>query len=182
MSTKQERVMVGVFEDAGDARRAIEDLRNARFSDRAIGILTHHKHGDPEVTKIRDLEGSKVGVGAAVGAAAGAGGGALWALGVAAGFLPVVGPILAGGLLVALAASAATGAAAGIVLGALAGLGVSDDDAAAYDAEFRKGHTILVVCPGDRADLVSTILTAHQVQERRFFAPATRAQQLDNYS
>ena len=136
MGTKQERVMVGVFENAGDARRAIEDLRDAKFSDKKIGVLTHDKDGDPEVKSFKDLEGNKAGAGAAIGASVGAGGGALWALGIAAGILPAIGPVIAGGLLAAIAASAASGAAAGVLVGTLTGLGVSDEEAAYYDDEF----------------------------------------------
>lgn len=179
MGTKRERVMIGVFRAAGDARRTIEDLRDANFSDRKIGVLTHDKEGDPEVKSFRSLEGNRAGTGAAVGAAAGAGGGALWALGIAAGVLPAIGPVIAGGMLVALAASAASGAAAGILVGALVGLGVSDEEAAYYDAEFRKGHTILVVEPEHRAQLVQTIFFAHNAQNRQMVTSGTLAEQID---
>ncbi len=150
MGTKPERVMIGVFDKASDARAAIEDLRDAKFSDKKIGVLSHDKDGDPEVKSIKDLDGNKAGTGAAVGAAAGAGGGALWALGIAAGILPAIGPVIAGGILAAIAASAASGAAAGVVVGALAGLGIDDKEAAYYDEEFRKGKTIVVVQTDDR--------------------------------
>ena len=179
MGTKRERVMIGVFESAGDARRAIEDLRDANFSDRQIGVLTHDKAGDPEVKSFRDLEGNRAAAGAAVGAAAGAGGGALWALGIAAGVLPAIGPVIAGGLLVALAASAASGAAAGVLVGALVGLGVTDEEAAYYDAEFRKGHTILVIEPDHRAQLVQSILFAHNARNRQVVTTGTLAEQID---
>ena len=74
MGTKQEKVMIGVFHTVGEARRAIEDLRDAGFSDKKIGVLTHDKEGDPEVKSFRDLEGNKAKAGAAIGAAAGASG------------------------------------------------------------------------------------------------------------
>jgi outer membrane lipoprotein SlyB len=86
-------------------------------------------------------------------------------LGIAAGVLPALGPVVAGGLLIELAASAWAGAAAGMLAGALVGLGVSDEEAAYYDAEFRKGHTILVVQPDDRAQLVKTVFSAHNVHQ-----------------
>lgn len=178
MGTKRERVMIGVFESAGDARRAIEDLRDAKFSDRSIGLLTHDKEGDPDVRSFREMEGNRAGVGAAVGAAAGAGGGALWALGIAAGFLPAIGPVIAGGLLAALAASAASGAAAGVLVGTLVGLGVTDEEAAFYDDEFKKGRTIVVVQGDDRRELTQTILTAHHAQNAQVLTPGTLADQV----
>jgi len=151
-------LIIGVFATAGDARRAIEDLREAKFSDKNVGLLTHDKDGDPDVKSFRDMEGNWAGTGAAVGAATGAGGGALWALGIAAGILPAIGPVIAGGLLVALAASAASGAAAGVVVGALVGLGVSDEEAAYYDAEFRKGRTVVLVKTDGRGESARQIL------------------------
>ena len=164
MKTK-EKLVVGVFHNAGDARRAIDDLRDAKFSDRKIGLLTHDKDGDPDVKSFKDLEGNKAGAGAAIGAAAGAGGGALWALGIAAGMLPAIGPVIGGGILAAVAASAASGAAAGVVGGALIGLGVSDEEAAYYDDEFKKGRTIVVV-QGDRLDEAFRIMATRNSQNR----------------
>jgi outer membrane lipoprotein SlyB len=67
--------------------------------------------------------------------------------------LPAIGPVIAGGLLAAIAASAGVGAAAGAIVGSLVGLGVSDEEAAYYDEEFRKGRTIVVVQTDDRADV-----------------------------
>lgn len=160
--TTRERVIVGVFDSAADAKRALEDLRDAHFSDKNIGVLSHDKDGDPDVKSFRDLEGNHAGAGAAIGVAAGAGGGALWALGIAAGFLPAIGPVIAGGLLASIAASAATGAAAGLVVGSLVGLGIPDEEAAYYDSEFRKGGTIVVVQGEARTALAQTILSGHR--------------------
>ena len=171
--------MVGVFDNAGDARRAIEDLRDAKFSDRSIGLLTHDKDGDPDVKSFRDLEGNHARAGAALGVAAGAGGGALWALGIAAGFLPAIGPVIAGGLLAAVAASAASGAAAGLLVGTLVGLGVPDEEAAYYDEEFKKGRTIVVVRGDERRQLVHTILTAHHAQDAQLWRTGSLAEQLE---
>jgi hypothetical protein len=47
----------------------------------------------------------------------------------AAGVLPAIGPVIAGGLLAAVAASAAAGAAAGGIVGALIGLGIPEEEA-----------------------------------------------------
>jgi len=173
MGTKQEKVMVGVFHNNTDARHAIEALRDAQFSDKKIGLLSHDKDGDPEVKSFKDLEGNKAGKGAAVGAAAGAGGGALWALGIAAGILPAIGPVIAGGILMAIAASAASGAAAGVLVGALTGLGISDEESAYYDDEFKKGRTIVVVQTDDRSADAYRILTSNNSQNLHMVAPQT---------
>jgi hypothetical protein len=172
MATKYDRAVIGVFHHPDDARRALEQLRDASFSDKKIGVLTHGKDGDPEVKAFRDLEGTKAGTGAAIGAAAGAGGGALWALGIAAGILPAIGPVIAGGLLGAVLASAASGAAAGVLVGTLAGLGISDTEAAYYDDEFRRGRTIVVVETADRVDVAYDILLKNHSFERQITVPA----------
>jgi hypothetical protein len=166
MASEQGRVVVGLFASAEDARAAIQDLRNASFSERSIGLLTHGGDGDVEVTDFKELEGNRAPAGAAIGAAAGAGGGALWALGVAAGVLPAIGPVIAGGALVAVLASAAAGAGAGTIVGTLVGLGVSDEEAAYYDDVFRKGGTVVVVHDDARLDLAQTILGAHSAEVR----------------
>lgn len=117
MQPRTEGAIVTVYATAGDARRAIEDLRAAHFADADIGLLTYDKDGDPDVKSFTALEGNHAGAGAVIGAAAGAGGGALYALGIAAGLLPAIGPVIAGGLLLAVAASAASVAAAGALVG-----------------------------------------------------------------
>jgi hypothetical protein len=179
MGAKKESVVVGIFHSAGDARRAIDDLRAANFSDRKIGLLTHDKDGDPDVKSFKDMEGNKAGSGAAVGAAVGAGGGTLWALGIAAGVLPAIGPVIAGGLLAAIVASAAGGAAAGLVIGSLVGLGITDEEAAYYDEEFRKGRTIVVVQTDNRADLAVNILRARNSHNPHLHVPQTLAQEIE---
>ncbi|MBA3395977.1 MAG: general stress protein [Deltaproteobacteria bacterium] len=164
MGTKKKTVQVGVFDEADDARTAIRELRDAGYSDKEIGLLSHDRQGNAEVTTFKDLEGNKAGTGAAIGAAAGAGGGALWAIGIAAGLLPAIGPVIAGGILAALAASAGAGAAAGLVVGAFMGLGVSDEEAAYYDAEFGKGRTIVVVQSDRTPDTAYRILHERRSQ------------------
>lgn len=176
MGMQQGSVTVGVFATAGQARRAIHDLRDAAFSDGSIGLLTHDKDGDPDVVSFKQLEGNKGLTGAAIGVAAGAG--ALWALGIAAGLLPAIGPVVAGGLLAAVAASAAAGAGAAALVGTLVGLGISDEDAAYYDEEFKKGRTIVVVRDDERRNLVQTIFRGHGA-EPRLMTERSFAEQLD---
>jgi len=171
MGTSYEKVMIGVFPSALDARRAIEALRDEGFSDKKIGLLTQDKDGDPEMKSLKALEGNKAGAGAAIGASAGAGGGILWALGMATGVLPVIGPIVAGGILTALAVGAGAGAAAGAVVGSLIGLGVGDEEAAYYDDEFRKGRTIVLVQPGERGNVAYSILNSNNSQNPHMMPP-----------
>src|SRR4051794_30621773 len=129
------RTIVGVFPDRADATAAVTALRAAGFEENQIGVISRHSaeraeehHTGLEETKTgvtprpsagraeepppglkaappapRGEEGT--GTGAAAGAAPGRGvGGA-----AAAGLTPPVGPIIAGGTLLALLASAGAG-------------------------------------------------------------------------
>ena len=166
MSTRKREVVVGAYKNPMDARRTIEQLRDAGFSDKDIGVLSHNKNGDAEVKSFKDLEGNKAGKGAAAGVAAGAGGGALWALGIAAGLLPAIGPVIAGGLLGAVLASGAAGAAAGGIAGALIGAGIDDEEAAYYEKEFHQGSTVVVVKAKERLDDVFRMMETNKAYHR----------------
>jgi hypothetical protein len=93
-----------------------------------------------------------------VGAAAGAGIGALWALGISAGFLPFIGPVISGGLLAAVLASAAGGAATAGLVGALVGLGIPEEDANFYESELKAGRTIVTVRAPDHSAEIHDII------------------------
>jgi len=154
------RIAVGVFEDRADAQRAVDELQRMGFSDDRIGIaLQEETEGTRTVPA--EHEESKAGTGAAAGAAAGAGLGALWGLGVVAGMLPAIGPVIAGGTLAAVLASAATGAAVTGLAGALIGLGIPEDEAEYYEEEFKRGRTIVSVDAGMSYDEVVDVLQSH---------------------
>jgi hypothetical protein len=82
-------------------------------------------------------------------------------LAVAAGLIPGIGPIIAGGALMALLASAGAGATVGTVLGALVGLGVPEDEAKYYEGEFSSGRTLVTVRADTRAAEAWEILNRH---------------------
>lgn len=150
---------VGVFNGYAEARRAVDALRRAGVRDDQIGVLgpgdatpAGERSGlENDPTGTRWEEGT--GVGAAVGGAAGLGLGAL----VAAGLMSPVGPVIAGGTLVALLASAGAGATVGTVIGGLAGLGVPEDDAKWYASETEAGRVVVTVRGAD-AGLARDIL------------------------
>ena len=153
MDWSQRTTIVGVFSDRAEAQRAINELRRANFREEQLGVLSPEGRttvaGDAEVEQ---TTGSKVVEGAGIGAATGAGVGALWALGIAAGVLPAIGPVVAGGLLISVLASAGGAAAVGSVVGALVGLGVPEEEATYYETEFKAGRTLVTVAPEGRYD------------------------------
>jgi hypothetical protein len=155
---------VGVFDDRADAQRAVNELRRMGFSDDRIGVAYQDEAEGTRATPASHEE-SKAGTGAAAGAAAGAGVGALWGIGIAAGMLPAIGPVIAGGTLAAVLASAATGAAATGLAGALIGLGIPDEDAEYYEEEFKRGRTIVSVDAGMSYDEVMDVLRRYGADE-----------------
>jgi len=154
---KTQGTVVGVFEDYRDADRAVNDLRQAGFSDDQIGVATRRAEGMATATDSAD-EGSHWETGAVTGLLAGAGLGGLVGLGVMAGVIPVLGPIIAGGTLAAILANAAGGAAIGGVAGALIGAGIPEEEAEYYRGEFESGRTLVTVHAGNRADEATRIL------------------------
>jgi hypothetical protein len=157
---------IGVFPNRERARDAIVALKMAGFRGDELGIISRgidQRHGNEvpsDPTHSRWEEGT--GIGAAAGATTGLGLG----LAVAAGLMPPIGPMIAGGTLMALIASAGAGATVGSVLGGLIGLGVPEDDAAYYDEEFRTGRTLVTCQSGDRYDEAMAVMRRYGAIER----------------
>jgi uncharacterized protein (TIGR02271 family) len=157
-TTKRDTV-IGVFHSHREAQQAVRELKSAGFSDDQIGVASQDKDGKHKLES--EDHGNKSGAGAAAGAATGLGAGALWGLGIVAGVLPAIGPVIAGGALAAIAASAAGTAVAGGLIGALVGMGIPEDEANYYDREFEQGRTVVTVkAPGSQYD------TAHRIFDR----------------
>ena len=135
MAMTQNPVAVGVFQTNEQARRAIEDLRRAGFSDNEIGFLTRVDAAPSQ---------GDIAANAATGAI---GGGVLGGiLGAAASLLiPGLGLALAGGILAATFSGIVAGAAAGSIIGMLTGIGVPQEEARFYQHELELGRTIVTV-------------------------------------
>jgi len=173
MTTNQRSTVVGVFHDASEAQAAVRALKQAGFREDQIGVVSHEKKGSVD-TKAAESPGSHVAAGAATGVAAGAGVGALWALGIAAGMLPAIGPVIAGGLLASVLASAAGGAAIAGVVGALVGLGIPEEEAHYYESEFKSGRTLVTVRADGRYDEAWNILHQHGAYNRQTSASTSQ--------
>lgn len=165
MTTGTQRLIVGVFDDAARARRAVVALREAGFSETKIGLAVRTSEGSTDTVVDRD-EAENIEAGAITGAVGGAGIGGLWAIGVAVGFLPAIGPVVVGGLLASILASAAGAAAVGGVVGALVGMGLSEEDARLYEDELRAGNSLVTVHANGRSADAENILLDHGAQIR----------------
>lgn len=147
--------VVGVFYTRSEAETAINDLRDAGFSDDSIGMIARDAEG--HMINERDQE-TLAGEGAAAGAVVGAGAGALVGLGVLAGTIPVIGPVLAIGTLGTVLLNAAGGAAILGLVGALIGVGIPEDDARYYESEVHGGRFLVTVEAGGRTAEAWSIL------------------------
>lgn len=135
MAMTQGTIAVGVFPDDAQARRAIDELKRAGFSDDEIGFLTRARTGEISNEVMGDAASGAVGGGLLGGL-----------LGAAAALLiPGIGPAIAGGILAATVGGVAIGAAAGGIIASLTSIGIVESDARFYQRELEAGHTIVTV-------------------------------------
>ena len=153
------KTMVGSFDNADDADRATRELRNLGFADADINLVVSNvSQGDAETEM--PVVGDGTGP-VAKGAVAGGvlGGAAGLAASLAGLAIPVIGPILTAGPLVATLAGAGAGALAGGVIGRLTDLGVEKKEAALYAEAARRGGTLVTLRTDEaRADEASAVL------------------------
>ena len=153
------RTITGLFDSRNQAETAVRSLRDAGVPDGDISIITNNVDGSHDVDGDEAAKG--VGTGAGVGAVVGGTGGLLAGLGMLA--IPGVGPVVAGGWLLATAIGAVTGAAVGGATGgimaALVEAGVDEGDAHVYAEGLRRGGTLVTARVEDsRADAAQAIL------------------------
>ncbi len=148
MAMTQSSVVVGVFPDLDQARRAIDELRRAGFNEDEIGFLTRVGTTGPENEQGAHIATDALG-GGLVGGTLGA---------VAALLIPGFGPAIAGGILIATLSGAAIGAAAGSIIGSLTGMGVPEEEARFYQGELEAGHPIVTVKTASGHDEAVAIL------------------------
>ncbi len=149
--------IVGLFDDALTARRALEALRDSPIPIDDIALVTRDTESGAAVSS-NDGDDVSAGEGAAVGAAWGAIVG-----GVAALAIPGIGPFIAGGALVAALTGAATGAVVGGITAAVVDFsGISPEEAAEYESHVRAGKTLVAAkVPNEHADAAHALLAEY---------------------
>jgi hypothetical protein len=155
--------VVGVFINRQEAEAAMDELHRAGFTHEHLGFVM--RGDDERRTRIEAETGPSTGEGALGGVLAGAGVGAMIAA-AASLLVPGVGPVLAGGILVASLGGAAVGAAAGGVLGGLIAVGVPEEEAKYYESEFNEGRLLVTVRADGRANEAGAILHHHGAMDR----------------
>lgn len=161
MASKR-KLVTAVFRNQIDTENAFDAIRSLGYPETKIDVLMSDKtrldwysdvkDGDKHDVGNLGLEG--VGVGGAVGTGVGAALGAMVAIGTTIA-LPGLGLIVAGPIAAALAGGGA-GAVTGGLVGGLIGLGISEENANAYQEVLRKGGVVMGVEPRSSDD-ASTI-------------------------
>ncbi len=148
MAMTQDFIAVGVFHGSEQAKHAIDELKNAGFSENEIGFLVR-----ATATESQDDTLSSAATGSVEGGIVGG------ILGAAAALLiPGFGPAIAGGILLTTIGVAGIGALAGGLIGALVSIGVPEEEAHHYQHELKKGRTIVTVKASSGYDGVIDIM------------------------
>jgi len=167
--------IAGLFDDYADASSAVRELHAAGIANADISLVTADRGAAAPVKPDKVAEdvagGTEAGAGAGV--VLGGAGGLLAGLGLLA--IPGIGPVVAGGWLLATAAGAVGGAilggAAGGIIGALVAGGVPEREAHVYSEGLRRGGTLVTVkAEGAQADQARSILDdndAVDIEDRR---------------
>lgn len=159
------KTVLGIFSDRVNAEEAIGNLEEAGYNPKDISIVMKDKS---EGEKLASNTGADVAEGTVAGVTSGAILGGLAGL-LASFAIPGLGAFFIGGPIAAAlgltgaaattASGAATGALAGGLLGALTGLGLSDDDARAYEDRVKQGGILLAIPArsGEEAEIESML-------------------------
>ena len=158
------RTVVGLFDSHQEAQRAYNELVQMGIDRNDISVVSQEKNRSSTSVASGDDDDSDAGTGAAVGAGTGAvvgGAAGLFAgLTLVGATIPVIGPVIAAGPLIATLAGAGVGAATGGLIGALVGAGVPEHEARLYEEGVRRGGTLLTVRAEDRqAEQAAQIMT-----------------------
>lgn len=159
MTTTTRTLLVGVFDDRMEAKRAVDELEHSGFSHHDVAFALR---GDDAVEggMLTDAVGAKDGGGAMAGAVTGGVVGGLFGA-AAALIIPGIGPVLAAGILATSLGYAGAGVAIGGILGAMTGAGLSEDEAKFYEKQFHAGKALVTVFAGDRESQAAVILQRH---------------------
>lgn len=137
------RAVTALYNDYQTAERVVDDLERAGFARQDISIVANDASGDYQSRLVVHDNDVKGGEGASFGALTGA------AIGLGAMLIPGVGPVIAGGPLIAGLVGAGIGAATGAVTGGITAslikFGFSEEEAGYYAEGVRRGGTLVVV-------------------------------------
>ena len=143
-------VAYGVYPDRATFESGLEALRAANFRNSDISAILPDR--DRTTKDLAHEINSKAPEGIAAGAGTGAaiGGVVGWLIGLGAIAIPVVGPLVAAGPIVAALAGAGAAGATGGLVGGLIGAGIPEVEAKRYAGRIREGGYLISVHCDDR--------------------------------
>jgi hypothetical protein len=158
------QTVTALYDSYDAAVSAVNDLEASGIAHADISLVSNnvdHRYDKDHPTNAAADAGTGAGIGATVGGV----GGLLTGLGLLA--IPGVGPVVAGGWLIATAVGAVGGAvvggATGGIVGLLTGAGVPENDANFYAEGVRRGGTLVTARVDDaRAPVAREILQHHK--------------------
>jgi hypothetical protein len=134
----------GIYQNAKQAERTVDDLLGAGFSNDDISVLLPDNKGTRDFAHDKSTkapEGTAAGV--TTGGVIGGTLGLLAGIGVLA--IPGVGPFIAAGPIMAALAGLGVGGAVGGIIGALVGMGIPEYEAKRYEGHIKAGGVLLSV-------------------------------------
>src|ERR1700735_2524754 len=134
----------GIYQNAKQAERTVDDLLGAGFSNDDISVLLPDNKGTRDFAHDKSTkapEGATAGV-----TTGGVIGGTLGLLaGIGALAIPGLGPFIAAGPIMGALAGLGVGGAVGGVVGALVGMGIPEYEAKRYEGRIKEGGILLSV-------------------------------------
>ncbi len=167
------RTVVGVFSEIEKAEEAFRQLEAMGFNKDEISVLADdpdrfHRHTDIDAKTPHDM-GKGASAGAITGGVVGGFAGLVASVGALA--IPGFGPVLAAGPIAATISGLVAGGAVGTAVGALAGLGISKEEAKLYEDNLRSGDILIFVhVENESFETVSNILHHPQAEHEPRFA------------
>jgi hypothetical protein len=161
MWRKYKKSVWGIYPTRLSLEAAIDGLRSNGFLSSDISVLLPENLGpkDPITEK-----STKAPEGAAAGAGSGVliGGALGWLVGIGALAVPGLGPLIAGGPIMAALAGLGMGGVVGGIAGALIGAGIPEYEAKRYEGRLSKGGILMAV----HCDRAAETVHAREIMER----------------
>jgi len=154
----------GLFDSYAEAKHAADELMIYGTPAGRISIVASDLRGEYTATRGDGAAPEGAGTGALAGGLVGGAAGV--AIGLTGLTIPILGPVIAAGPIVAALAGAGMGAVVGGLMGALASVGVDADEARIYAEGIRRGGAVVnVECSDDEAAALAGILARNGVAD-----------------
>lgn len=135
------KVVIGIYDSRSEVERAIDLFKTEGFRNSDISVLMPHEDptfGHEKATKAPEATTIGGGTGAVIGGTLG------WLVGLGAiATVPVLGPLVAAGPIMAALSGAAVGGAVGGFTGALVGFGIPEYEAKRYETFVKEGGILV---------------------------------------